>query len=297
MASLKEVKNRIQSVQSTRKITSAMKLVASSKLHKAQASIESMRPYETLLGKMMTRFIREQQGDIYSPYAEQRTQERVAIVVFSSNSSLCGAFNANIFKEFQYTLDHLREQGTEHIDVIPIGQKVCDKVRKAGFANDGQYNYLLDKPQYKAASEIAATLMEKFCNKTLDRVILIYHHFKNTSSQILQNEDLLPIDLSQTNASDNTSSQNSGSAMALDYIVEPSREEIVEQLIPKVLHLKLYTALLDTIASEHAARVIAMQTATDNADALLDDLTLMYNKTRQSAITNELLDIVGATFQ
>lgn len=297
MASLKEVKNRIQSVQSTRKITSAMKLVASSKLHKAQASIESMRPYETLLGKMMTRFIREQQGDIYSPYAEQRTQERVAIVVFSSNSSLCGAFNANIFKEFQHTLDHLREQGTEHIDVIPIGQKVCDKVRKAGFANDGQYNYLLDKPQYKAASEIAATLMEKFCNKALDRVILIYHHFKNTSSQILQNEDLLPIDLSQTNASDNASSQNSGSAMALDYIVEPSREEIVEQLIPKVLHLKLYTALLDTIASEHAARVIAMQTATDNADALLDDLTLMYNKTRQSAITNELLDIVGATFQ
>lgn len=297
MASLKEVKNRIQSVQSTRKITSAMKLVASSKLHKAQASIESMRPYETLLGKIMTRFIREQQGDIYSPYAVRREQERVAIVVFSSNSSLCGAFNANIIKELQHTLDRLHEQGVKQIEVVPIGQKVCDKVKKMGFSSGVNHNNLLEKPQYKEASDIAASLMEKFCNKELDRVILIYHHFKNTSTQVLQNEDLLPIDLTSVESSGNEAPQDAGSSMALDYIVEPSREEIVEQLIPKVLHLKLYTALLDTIASEHSARVIAMQTATDNADALLDDLTLMYNKTRQSAITNELLDIVGATFQ
>ena len=293
MASLKEVKNRINSVSSTRKITSAMKLVASSKLHKAQDAIESMLPYEHRLNAIMSRFVAELQGDVASPYVEPRRAEKAVIVVISSNSSLCGAFNANVIKEMMETVAQLRAEGISHVEIMPIGAKVAEKVKKLGFSFESSNAGLLDKPAYAAASQVAEGLMKRFAEKQIDKVVLIYHHFKNTASQVLVNETYLPINLS----AQSSNADNNRSRMQFDYIVEPSAEEIVGQLIPKVLHLKIYTALLDSLASEHSARVTAMQVATDNADELLNDLTLMYNNTRQAAITSALLDIVGASFQ
>ncbi len=292
MPTLKEVKTRINSVTSTRKITSAMKLVASSKLHKAQMAIESMLPYERQLNGMMSRFVGEMQGEISSPYASRRKGGKAVIVAYSSNSSLCGAFNANVIKEMQRTIDTMKSNGFAEVEIIPIGVKVAEKAKKLGFAFESNNNQLLDKPNYGEVSQLAAGLMQRFVDKEIDKVVIIYNHFKNTASQILTNETFLPIDLSSS--ADNS---KPASGMALDYIIEPSQEEIVNQLVPRVLHLKLYTALLDSLASEHAARVVAMQVATDNADELLGELTLMYNKTRQAAITSELLDIVGASFQ
>lgn len=292
MPSLKEVKTRINSVTSTRKITSAMKLVASSKLHKAQMAIESMLPYERQLNGMMSRFVGEMQGEISSPYASQRRGGKAVIVAYSSNSSLCGAFNANVIKDMLHTVGVLKAEGFSDIEIIPIGAKVGEKAKKQGFDFESNHSQLLDKPNYSEVSQLAEGLMQRFVDKEIDKVVVIYNHFKSTASQVLINETFLPIDLSQPSAAGNKSE-----GMALDYIVEPSQEEIVNQLVPRVLYLKLYTALLDSLASEHAARVMAMQVATDNADELLGELTLMYNKTRQAAITSELLDIVGASFQ
>lgn len=292
MPSLKEVKTRINSVTSTRKITSAMKLVASSKLHKAQMAIESMLPYERQLNGMMSRFVSEMQGEISSPYASQRRGGKAVIVAYSSNSSLCGAFNANVIKDMLHTVGVLKAEGFSDIEIIPIGAKVGEKAKKQGFDFESNHSQLLDKPNYSEVSQLAEGLMQRFVDKEIDKVVVIYNHFKSTASQVLINETFLPIVLSQPSAAENKSE-----GMALDYIVEPSQEEIVNQLVPRVLYLKLYTALLDSLASEHAARVMAMQVATDNADELLGELTLMYNKTRQAAITSELLDIVGASFQ
>ena len=292
MPSLKEVKTRINSVTSTRKITSAMKLVASSKLHKAQMAIESMLPYERQLNGMMSRFVGEMQGEISSPYASQRRGGKAVIVAYSSNSSLCGAFNANVIKDMLHTVGVLKAEGFSDIEIIPIGAKVGEKAKKQGFDFESNHSQLLDKPNYSEVSQLAEGLMQRCVDKEIDKVVVIYNHFKSTASQVLINETFLPIDLSQPSAAENKSE-----GMALDYIVEPSQEEIVNQLVPRVLYLKLYTALLDSLASEHAARVMAMQVATDNADELLGELTLMYNKTRQAAITSELLDIVGASFQ
>ena len=288
MPSLKEVKNRIKSVSSTRKITSAMKLVASSKLHHAQIAIENMLPYEQNLNKMMFSFMSEMQGDIISPYSEQRPIKKVLIIAYSSNSSLCGAFNANIIKELSKHIIELQKKGVDDIQIVPVGTKVAEKVTKMGYTFDSDNSSLIDKPNFSEASKLAQNLMNKFKAKEIDQVIMIYNHFHSTSKQVVETSNYLPIDLS---------SNHNGRRLATDYIVEPSKEELIACLIPKVLHLKIYTALLDSCASEHAARVIAMQTATDNADELLHDLTLTYNKTRQAAITTELLDIVGGSFQ
>lgn len=289
MASLKEVKTRISSVNSTRKITSAMKMVASSKLHRAQQAIEQMRPYETRLNKIMASFVANLEGEVTSPYAVKREVHKVAIVAFTSNSSLCGGFNGNVIKRLRQIVADYRRDGVEIVRIYPIGKKAADAVRKLGFANLPEYSSLLDHPEYATASDIAAELMRMFAIGAVDKVEMIYHHFKSSATQVLRQETFLPVELPVP--------QESGSDMALDYIVEPSPEALVLQLIPKALHLKVFTALLDSIASEHAARVIAMQVATDNADDLLRELTLMYNKTRQQAITAELLDIVGGSVQ
>lgn len=291
MPSLKEVKNRINSVASTRKITSAMKLVASSKLHRAQASIESMLPYERTLNDIMSRFMSELHDAVSSPYVEKRKVNHAAVIAFSSNSSLCGAFNANIIKETSKAVEQLKKEGAKQIEIIPVGSKVAEYAKKMGFQPDASLSDLLDKPNYAKAAQIAADLMTRFADKEIDKVVLVYHHFKNTSRQILMDETFLPVDLTKMKEG------NCAQTKSLNYLIEPSQEEIVSQLIPKVLYLEIYTALLDSLASEHAARVVAMQVATDNADELLNDLTLMYNKTRQSAITAELLDIEGALFQ
>lgn len=291
MASLKEVKTRIASVNSTCKITSAMKMVASSKLHHAQLAIERMRPYERQLSHIMSTFVGSMEGEIDTPYAGEREVKRVAIVLYTSNSSLCGGFNANVIKAFNRKVEAYRQQGIDIVSVYPLGKKAYDAVVKAGFTPSADYAALLDHPSYEKAAQVAAEIMESYAEGEIDRADLIYYHFKSAGSQILTEEEFLPIKL-QTADDDSTSHTTQ-----LDFIVEPSKEEVISQLVPKSLHLKLFTALLDSLASEHAARVMAMQVATDNADELLRELTLTYNKTRQQAITNELLDIVGGSMQ
>ena len=281
MASLKEVKGRIATVNNTRKITSAMKMVASAKLHKAQGAITNMLPYERRLHGVLTRLLGAE--GTASCFTIERKVKRAALVVFSSNSSLCGGFNANVIKQASQWLDEHQALGKENLLVYPVGRKVAEALVKSGCPIQGDFQHLADKPSFAESADLAQGLMDLFARGEVDRVDLLYHHFKSTASQVLTREVFLPMNLS-----------GEGSASkGGDYILEPSREELLAMLLPKVLRLKLYTVLLDSNASEHAARTMAMQIATDNADELLQELTLMYNKTRQQAITSELLDIVG----
>ena len=288
MASLKEVKGRIATVNNTRKITSAMKMVASAKLHKAQGAITNMLPYERRLHGLLTNLLSG--GDILS-WNTPREVKRVALVVFSSNSSLCGGFNANVIKHACAWLDEHKALGIENILVYPIGKKVADALLKQGYSVQGDYQHMADKPSFAEASVLAQQLMDMFEKGEVDKVELLYNHFKSTASQILTHEVYLPF----LSSHEEKLSDEESRTEEIDYILEPSREELLTMLLPKVLRMKLYTALLDSNASEHAARTMAMQIATDNADELLQELTLMYNKTRQQAITNELLDIVGGS--
>ncbi len=296
MASLKEVKTRIASVNSTRKITSAMKMVASSKLHHAQQAIESMRPYEQRLSHIMSTFVESLEGTAQTPYATHREVKRAAIVLYTSNTSLCGGFNANAIKAFNRKVSDYRRQGIEVSQVVAIGKKAADAVRKAGFDVTADHALLLDHPAYAPAAQVAASLMQQFVDGQIDQVDLIYHHFKSAGSQVLLSETLLPVKLEAEGSASSVAKSEAGQP-ALDFIVEPSLQQVLAELVPRSLHLKVYTALLDSLASEHAARVIAMQVATDNADELLRSLKLTYNKTRQQAITAELLDIVGGSMQ
>lgn len=288
MASLKEVKTRIASVNSTRKITSAMKMVASSKLHRAQQAIESMRPYERQLTRIMSTFVGSMEGEVDTAYAAQRDVKRVVIVLFTSNSSLCGGYNANAVKAFVKKVEEYRSRNIEVCRVYAMGKKAAEAVGKLRNFDLVDKSALLDHPSYQEAAKVASELMDLYVKGDIDEVDLIYHHFKSAGTQILTTETFLPIDL-------HADSTEEGATNNLNFIVEPSIGDVVNQLIPKSLHLRLYTALLDSLASEHAARVIAMQVATDNADDLLRELTLTYNKTRQQAITNELLDIAGGS--
>ena len=288
MASLKEVKTRINSVQSTRKITSAMKMVASAKLHKAQGAIENMLPYQRKLNKILTNFL-SADLPVESPFCVERPVKRVAIVAFSSNSSLCGAFNANVLKMFLQTVGEYRELGQDNILIYPVGKKIEEAVKKLGFYPQGSYQKLADKPSYDEAAALAKLLMELFLEKNIDRVELIYHHFKSMGVQELLRERYLPIDLSAVQ------NDEERGGVVNDYIIEPSAAQLIADLIPQVLSQKIFTAALDSNASEHAARTLAMQIATDNANELIQELTKQYNKTRQQAITNELLDIVGGS--
>lgn len=288
MASLKEVKTRINSVQSTRKITSAMKMVASAKLHKAQGAIENMLPYQRKLNKILTNFL-SADLPVESPFCVERPVKRVAIVAFSSNSSLCGAFNANVLKMFLQTVGEYRELGQDNIMIYPVGKKIEEAVKKLGFFPQGSYQKLADKPSYDEAAALAKLLMELFLEKNIDRVELIYHHFKSMGVQELLRERYLPIDLSAVQ------NDEERGGVVNDYIIEPSAAQLIADLIPQVLSQKIFTAALDSNASEHAARTLAMQIATDNANELIQELTKQYNKTRQQAITNELLDIVGGS--
>ena len=294
--SLKEVKLRINSVSSTRKITSAMKLVASSKLRKAQQAIGGMRPYQSRLDGMMARLAGEIGEEFTTPLAEQRPVQRAVVVCLSSNSSLCGAFNSNAIKAALTAVDSLRAQGAT-VEVLPIGQKIAEKMKKNNFAFADANAKLLDKPNYSDIAAIAADLMDRFAKQDIDKVVLVYNHFKNTATQVITTETLLPVAITESRVESQESRVNGQWSMVNNYLIEPSRRELLESLLPKGIALKLFTAVLDSLAAEHSARVIAMQTATDNADQLLHDLTLQYNKTRQAAITAELLDIVGASFQ
>lgn len=318
MPSLKEIKNRISSVNSTRKITSAMKMVASSKLHHAQIMIENMLPYEEMLEHILKSFLAAE-VDATTVYSIKRPIKKVSFVVYSSNSSLCGGFNANIIKMLQQAVDDYKYLGLDNIVVYPVGRKVAEKVTKLGLNCGGDFSNIADKPDIHECIELADLLAEKFVNGETDHVEIIYHHFKSAGSQILTRKTFLPIDIENEldfdDARDLSShvatleaqeylrkKRNSAVKERKDikplndnFIVEPDIKTVLSLLIPKLAHLMIYTALLDSNASEHAARMVAMQTATDNADELLRELNLQYNKSRQQAITNELLDIVGGS--
>ena len=320
MPSLKEIKTRITSVNSTRKITSAMKMVASSKLHHAQVAIQNMLPYENQLEHILKSFL-VSTPDASSVYQTSHAQvKKVALIVYTSNSSLCGGFNTNVLKMMQQVVAEYKAQGIDDITIYPIGRKVEEKAKKLGLKVAGSYIELAEKPASEQCREIAIEVGKKYVANDFDKVELIYHHFKSAGSQILTRKTYLPIDLSteaigEDNDRDLTSNlatakaqeylrkkgENServvteGVQLNDDFIVEPDLETVLNSLVPKLLHLMIYTALLDSVASEHAARMVAMQTATDNADELLRTLNLQYNKSRQAAITNELLDIVGGS--
>lgn len=321
MPSLKEIKSRIASVNSTRKITSAMKMVASSKLHHAQTAIENMLPYENMLEHILKTFL-VSAPDVELPFDQERPVKKVALIVFSSNSSLCGGFNANIIKTMLHAIEEYRKQGLTNDDIIiyPIGRKVEEKVRKLGLRSAGSFVHLADKPNSAQCRDISVEAGTMFLEGKVDKVELIYHHFKSAGSQVLTRRTFLPIDLHDDVGADNDRDLSSNLATKKsqeylknrnkqeeereqttvkplndNFLVEPDLKTVLTVLVPKELHLMVYTALLDSNASEHAARMVAMQTATDNADELLRELNLQYNKSRQAAITSELLDIVGGS--
>ena len=294
MASLKEVKTRINSVISTRKITSAMKMVASAKLHKAQGAIENMLPYQRMLNKILANFL-SADLPVESPYIRPREVKRVAIVAFSSNTSLCGAFNANVIKMLLHTIGEFRTLGMDNILLFPVGKKIEEATKRMGFHPQESLPTLSEKPTYQEASALAHRLMDMYIAGEIDRVELIYHHYKSMGVQILLQETYLPIDLTHTVEKDEM--LKGQSEIVSDYIVEPSAEQLIADLIPTVLSQKIFTSAVDSNASEHAARTLAMQVATDNANELIQDLTKQYNKSRQQAITNELLDIVGGSMK
>ena len=296
MASLKEIKNRIGSVKSTKKITSAMKMIASSKLHKAQNAISNFLPYQQKLDVILTNLL-SSDTSYESPFIQKRETKRVAIVGFASNSSLCGALNSksliealnDVIKDFNIVYAKKKEEiGAGNILVYPIGKKLADALKKQGIVAQGDYRDMADKPTFLAVQDLAKELIKKYIDGEIDEVILIYHHFISTGSQKLKKTQFLPFDLESAKP-EGQQDEN----MFADYILEPSKEEILDSLIPTVLYSRLYAALLDANASEHAARMIAMQIASDNADELVQDLTIQYNKSRQQAVTNELLDIIG----
>lgn len=275
-----------------------MKMVASAKLHKAQGAIENMLPYQRKLNKILTNFL-SADLPIESPYIKAREVKRVAIVAFSSNTSLCGAFNANVIKMLLQTVGEFRTLGQDNILIFPVGKKVDEAAKRLGFQPQETSATLSDKPSYQEASELAHRLMKMYIAGEIDRVELIYHHFKSMGVQILLRETYLPIDLTHLVDGEEKEKEEEvqGGEIANDYIIEPSAEELIANLIPTVLSQKLFTTAVDSNASEHAARTLAMQVATDNANELIQDLTKQYNKSRQQAITNELLDIVGGSMQ
>ncbi len=319
MPSLKEIKGRIASVQSTRKITSAMKMVASSKLHHAQVAIQNMLPYETLLEHILKSFLAAE-AEAQTVFNEERPVKRLAMVVYSSSSSLCGGFNANVIRLLKHRVDALTaELGAGQVEIYPVGRKVAEAAAKMGCLVRNDYVDLTDHPDVSKCIALAQELGRRFMYGEIDKVDLIYHHFKSAGSQVLTNKVFLPIDLEselkrdherdltstiatretqdylKRNARETEKQEEEAVPLNDNFIVEPDMQTVLTMLIPKMAHLMLYTALLDSIASEHAARMVAMQTATDNADELLRQLNLQYNKSRQQAITNELLDIVGGS--
>lgn len=287
MPSLKEIKERIASVNSTMKITGAMKMIASVKLHRAQAAIENIRVYEEQLNGILLRLLASD-PEIDSPYTRLHKEGKTAIIACSSNSGLCGAFNSNMQKE---VMRHISSLPKTDILFFPVGKKIREFLIKNNYPVEENLDALSDKPSYEGAATLATRLMKLYTSGKIKQVDLLYYHFRNMAIQQLTSEVYLPIAPTVAN------NQPTGISGTTDYILEPSREELITLLLPQVLRLKLFTVLLDNNASEHGARTMAMQQATDNATDLLQDLTIQYNKSRQQSITNELLDIAGGSIR
>jgi F-type H+-transporting ATPase subunit gamma len=278
MANLKEIRNRISSVSSTMQITSAMKMVSAAKLKKAQDAITAMRPYADKLTELLQNLSATLDADSGSKFADQREVKNVLIVAITSNRGLCGAFNSNIIKQANYLAN---SYAGKKVSVVAIGKKANDALSKEYeiLANESS---VFDDLTFDNVAQIAELLMQKFEEGSVDKIELVYNKFKNAATQIVTTEQFLPI----VPSADGTDANQ-------DYIFEPSKAEIVETLIPKSLKTQLFKAIRDSFASEHGARMTAMHKATDNATELRDQLKLTYNKARQAAITNEILEIVG----
>ncbi|MBT5089563.1 MAG: ATP synthase F1 subunit gamma [Flavobacteriales bacterium] len=280
MANLKEIRSRITSVGSTMQITSAMKMVSAAKLKRAQDAVTQMRPYANKLTELLVNLsstLDSSEGGIYS---ENRDLKKVLLVTITSNRGLCGGFNANIIKKAKSLMDG-EYKGVE-TDIISIGKKSSENFDKNGYNVISSHDDLYSDLTFDNTSEIAQKIMHAFTNTEYDKVVLLYNQFKNAATQIVMNEQFLPVE-----------SPEDTEATVGDYIFEPNQKDIVENLIPKSLKTQLFKAVLDSHASEHGARMTAMHKATDNAGELKKELTLSYNKARQAAITGEILEIVG----
>ena len=280
MANLKEIRNRIASVSSTMQITSAMKMVSAAKLKKAQDAIIAMRPYSSILTKLIQNLSGSLDGDIPNPYTMIRNEKNILIVSITSNRGLCGAFNSNIVKKTRHLIEET--YASQKVSLITIGKKGSEILSKIGKV-ESSHDSIFDELTYINVGFIAQELMEKYEEKEYDKVILVYNRFKNAATQIVEEESYLPIVAKRGEEIDTNT----------DYIFEPNKSEIIKELLPKSLKMQLFKALRDSFASEHGARMTAMHKATDNATELRDQLKLTYNKARQAAITNEILEIVG----
>jgi F-type H+-transporting ATPase subunit gamma len=281
MANLKEIRNRISSVSSTMQITSAMKMVSAAKLKKAQDAITTMRPYADKQTELLQSLSASLDGDIGSDYTDERAINKVLIVAISSNRGLAGAFNSNIVKSALFLTNDTYKG--KQVDLFTLGKKANDVLSKDQTILENN-TAIFDDLTFANNAEIAQKLMDLFTNGSYDKIVLVYNKFKNAATQIIINEQFLPI----------VSDQNKDEKVeTTDYIFEPSKSKIVEELIPKSLKMQLFKSLRDSSASEHGARMTAMHKATDNATELRDALKLQYNKARQASITNEILEIVG----
>jgi F-type H+-transporting ATPase subunit gamma len=279
MSGLKEIRNRISSVSSTMQITNAMKMVSAAKLKKAQDSITATLPYSNKLSELVKNISASIDSVDSNPLFVSREVRKTLIIVITSNKGLCGGFNSNVIKEV-YNISS--EYGSNKPDLLTIGKK-GDDILKKKFNVISSHNDLFEQFSYLNVKSIASKIMQLYTDEKYDEVILVYNHFKNAATQIINKEQFLPI-------SENTDNNVSTSG---DYIFEPNRERILEELIPKTLSIQLFKSISDSIAGEHGARMTAMHKATDNASELRDQLKLTYNKARQTAITNEILEIVG----
>ncbi len=283
MANLKEIRTRISSVKSTMQITSAMKMVSAAKLRKAQQSITQLRPYADKINEILVNISESLSNSNDNPYVKERKIEKILLIVISSNRGLCGAFNSNIIKKTLSEIDKYKEMqiADENIHLLGFGKKAYEILSKQKYKIIDKDFKIFDELTYANAFEYSSRIMEMFKNKEYDRVELIYNGFKNAATQILTVEQLLPVKIPEV---DNFNS---------DYIIEPSLDGISGTLVPKSITIQLLKAIMDSNASEHGARMIAMHKATDNATELVRDLKLTYNKARQASITNEILEIVG----
>ena len=279
MANLKEIRNRITSVSSTMQITSAMKMVSAAKLKKAQDAITAMRPYAEKLTELLQNLSSTLDGDIGGEFTTQREIKKVLLVAITSNRGLCGAFNTNVIKEVKSRSEFYKGK---QVEVFAIGKKGNDVLSKTLSVVNNESS-VFDNLTFDNVAKIAQTLTDKFTAGDYDRIEVVYNQFKNAATQIVQTEQFLPL----------APIKSDKPVMTGDYIFEPSKEEIVLTLIPKSLKTQLYKGIRDSFASEHGARMTAMHKATDNATELRNQLKLTYNKARQAAITNEILEIVG----
>ena len=293
MANLKEVRTRIASVSSTQQITSAMKMVSAAKFRRAQNAILGMRPYTASLMEIIEDI--DIDDGVQTPYHEVRQTKNVLIVVVTSNKGLCGAFNSNVIKQALARLAwYAGVSPAVNVKMISIGKRGSEFFAKQKGLLAATYDDLLDNPSFDSITELCEKIMADFCNKTYDVVEVVYNQFKNSLTQILTTDQLLPI-IASSSSKSSKSSESSESRKNSDYIFEPGKELILREMIPMTIRSNFYRVILDSLAAEHGARMTAMQKATDNATELLKELKLSYNKARQAAITNEIIEIVSGS--